>query len=255
MCIFSAQVSHVGHTRIFARGLDDGYQYLVYAMEYRADSDLAMILPLPTPARSPEDAMRWIDLSAYPQFFDDLHSAIEWTRGATLPPADAAPLKIHEVGSFEASFVPHQDDFGGLDARFRIPRQVWAQIPAYDDYGFAVFKLRAGAKSVHPMAFAFPRRNPDQLFFPTVHIHHNQMEETGDFDHELYYQASGVRPGWEQQRRWDMFDFELQPLGEFVDLERAQGVVADAPGALLRVAGELPNEDIVLNLRPDNLFI
>ena len=49
MCCFTNRVDHVGNTRIFARGLDDGYQYLVYAMEYAAQTELAMILPIPTP--------------------------------------------------------------------------------------------------------------------------------------------------------------------------------------------------------------
>lgn len=255
MCIFSAQVSHVGNTRIFARGREDGYQYLVYAMDYAADSELAMILPLPTPSHSAEGALRWIDLSDYPEFFDDLHKAIALTRDMPLTVAPPPPLEIHEVGSFEASFVPHQDDFERLDARFSIPKAIWAQIPEYDDYGFAVFKLKAGEKRVHPMAFAFPRRDPDQLFFPTVHIHDNEVEETGDFDHELYYQPGFVSPPWEQRLRWNMRNFELVSLEKHVDAERAQGLVNDMPGAMLRIVGELPNEDIVIDLRPPDRFI
>ncbi|MCP4167024.1 MAG: hypothetical protein GY759_14215 [Chloroflexi bacterium] len=115
MCCFSNEVSYVGETRIFVRGLDDGSQFVVYSMAYEAASDLAMILPLPTPPRAEENAVSFIDLSDYPEFFDDLHSGIEWSRSATFSATfelEPKTLEIHDVGSFEASFVPHQDDFG-----------------------------------------------------------------------------------------------------------------------------------------------
>ena len=49
MCIFSLLVSSVANTNIFARSSVEGRQFLVYSMQYEADSELAMILPLPTP--------------------------------------------------------------------------------------------------------------------------------------------------------------------------------------------------------------
>lgn len=89
----------------------------------------------------------------------------------------AAPLRVHEVGSFEASFVPSLADFSRLDARFRLPDGLWEGLPIYADYGFAVFKLKAGERKVHPMAFEFASRDRRQLFFPTVHIHDGQIAE------------------------------------------------------------------------------
>ncbi len=65
MCIFSGIVSSVANTRMFARSLANGNQFLVYSMQYLADSDLAMILPLPTPVSPPKDVIRFIDLSGY----------------------------------------------------------------------------------------------------------------------------------------------------------------------------------------------
>ena len=195
MCMFSARVSSVTNTNIFARNSAGGQQFLVYSMQSQADSDLAMILPLPTPPSPPEDAVRFIDLSGYPQFFNDMaNGCVEMTRAQ---PASAAfgsqsILKVHEVGSFDASFVPSLRDFARLDRRFRLPEQVWEQLPQYSDYAFAVFKLRAGQKEIHPMAFEFPRRNPQEFFFPTVHVHEGIVEADANFDHWLYFQAPRV---------------------------------------------------------------
>ena len=49
MCCFSKAVESVSNTNIFARGLKNGGQFLVYSMLMKAGEDLAMILPLPTP--------------------------------------------------------------------------------------------------------------------------------------------------------------------------------------------------------------
>jgi len=103
-------------------------------------------------------------------------------------------LQVHEVGSFEASFVPTLNDFDRLDSRFRLPEQIWHQLPIYEDYAFAVFKLKPGAKQIHPMAFEFPRRNIDQMFFPTVHIHDGKVDVKAHFDHSLYCQAAWRQP-------------------------------------------------------------
>ncbi|MBX9583919.1 MAG: hypothetical protein K2X87_26775 [Gemmataceae bacterium] len=167
MCCFSGKVDAVADTTIFARPGEDGRQFLAYAMRFKAGDDLAMILPIPTPEGSQEDAVRFINLEKYPTFFDDLR------KGFPEPPApraagrdapklakDDAPLKVVEVGSFEASFVPAVKDFARLDARFRLPDGVWDELPRYKGYGFAVFKLKKGERKVHPMAFEFPRAAP-----------------------------------------------------------------------------------------------
>lgn len=190
MCVFSPKVELVRKTRIFARRADGARQYLAYSMAYSALSELAMILPLPTPPSSPEDAMRFIDLSGYEEFFDDLE------RGFLQPPPEPTlglaerSLEVHDVGSFEASFVPTLADFTRLDERFRLGGDVWAQLPGYADYGFAVFRLKAGARSVHPMAFEFPTRAPAELFFPTVHVHDGKVHPTAQFEHILYCQSA-----------------------------------------------------------------
>jgi hypothetical protein len=253
MCIFSALVNSVNRTRIFARHTGDGRQHLVYSMAYAAPRDLAMILPLPTPPTAPEDAVTFIDLSNYPELFTDLQRCFPVTRGqaAQANVAPSAPmLTVYAVGSFEASFVPTQADFARLDPRFRLADELWRSLPIYDDFGFAIFKLKPGVKEIHPMAFTFPLRDPDRLFFPTVHVHHDIVESIADFDHVLYWQAE--RP----LRLAAPFDFRHteqapRPVEQVVDLARTQGVVAS--GAALHrllLIDAYPNADVWLHPQP-----
>src|SRR5215213_2908609 len=74
MCCFSQPVDYVAGTNIFARPAKGGGQYLVYSMSLKAGTDLAMILPIPTPKASKEDAVTFINLEKYPDFFDDMRS-------------------------------------------------------------------------------------------------------------------------------------------------------------------------------------
>lgn len=199
MCCFSRPVTSVSATKIFARAAGAGRQFLAYSMVYKAAEDLAMVLPLPVPAGTKDDAVQFIDLHGYPRFFDDLRAGFpeEVSRSAgnsrsrSVPAAAAAPLAVVQVGSFEASFVPGVKDFARLDARFRLPDSAFAKLPAYQRYGFAVFKLKRTATSVHPMAFSFPTAEPGRLFFPTVHIHDGDVNSHAHFDHQLYCQLGG----------------------------------------------------------------
>ena len=104
-------------------------------------------------------------MKEFPEFF--VHLKMAFPMGVLLgmpsPYEKPVPLVVHEVGDFEASFVPGLGDFERLDPRFRIPRTVWDGLPAHQDSGFAVFKLKASTRKVHPMAFEFPRRQPELL--------------------------------------------------------------------------------------------
>lgn len=250
MCIFSGQVSAVANTKIFASSAGDGRQFLVYRMQYAADDELAMILPLPTPVSVLEDAVRFIDLSEYKQFFDDMAKGFiePQPRGYQSVPLPAAlpNLKVYEVGSFQASFVPTLQDFSRLDARFRLPAQTWDQIPRYADFGFVVFKLQAGAKNVHPMAFSFPRRNPGELFFPTVHIHDGNVEEEAHFDHALYCQTPHRSQDWLISSDGP---FAGTPIAAkmFMDCARAEGMIdPESVIQMKRLHGKYTNDDIII---------
>jgi hypothetical protein len=263
MCCFSRAVRYVARTRIFARGAPDGRQYLAYSMQLAADEDLAMILPLPVATGSPDDALQFIDLSGYADLFGALESAFpaEYqavSRGGFSPQARRqAPLAVHDVGSFEASFVPTTADFDRLDPRFRLPTETWERLDGYRDHGFAVFKLRrstppglvarllgrkAPPRTVHPMAFSFPRRDASALFFPTVHVHDGEVHPTARFDHTLYCQPDrSIEPhlgAWTRAPK---------PAGAYADQARARGLI-DAAMPLLRLTleGELPNRDTII---------
>lgn len=222
MCCFSGPVRSVSGTRIFARPLEEGHQLLVYAMNLAIDEDVAMVLPVPVPAGSSDDAVRFVDMSSAPMFFDSIDALFpQMFQGSFGAPQSAplarapAPLVVHDVGDFEASFVPTQRDFDRLDRRFRLAPEVWAALPRYADWGFCVFKLRSsrssGASSGlldgvkrflgaapppvetmkrHPMAFEFPRRDRATLFFPAVHVHDGEVHREADFDHTFYGQQT-----------------------------------------------------------------
>ena len=198
MCCFSRPVDRVANTRILARGLDDGQQLLVYAMDFTAAGDLAMVLPVPVAAGAGEGAVRFLDLSGYDTLFDDLERAfpappVARGRGLDLSaPQPGATLAVHRVGAFEASFAPTRADLARLDPRFRLSEAALDALPAARSRGFVVFQLRGTAGqpvSAHPMAIRFPRRDPATLFFPTVHVHDGQVRDRARFDHALYTQA------------------------------------------------------------------
>ena len=122
-------------------------------MRYTAERPTAMILPLPVALPAKEDSVRFKSLKEYPGFFTDLAAGFPalpssgLMRSKSAPEsqavAAAAPLAVHDVGDFVATFVPSVKDFGRVDARFVIPKDVWDRVPAYADYGFAVFQQGA----------------------------------------------------------------------------------------------------------------
>lgn len=241
--MFSQPVRQVSRTRIFARGLADDRQLLVYSMHLDADGDLAMVLPVPTPPSSPEDAVRFVDMSACPTFFDQLAAMFPDDRalmGGDLPAQFGAPralLRVHAVGEFVASFVPTRADFDRLDPRFRLAPSVWDAMPEYADWGYCVFQLRSSGpeappaeppglmarvhrffagdahaaasahgatRKYHPMAFEFPRRDASSLFFPTKHVHDGAVHATAEFDHSLYCQVPAGASATTDDTAWQV---------------------------------------------------
>ena len=249
MCCFSRAVEHVSQTDIYARPSKKERQYVVYSMTLSAKEDLAMILPIPTPPNSAEDAVKFISLKEYEKFFVDLAKGFPERpkllfkdKPAAEPVKSAEKLKVVEVGNFEASFVPTIADFKRLDERFRLPDGVWEKLPAYKKSGFAVFKLKSGEKKIHPMAFEFPRADASKIFFPTVHIHDGQVHDKADFDHALYLQpptSDTLLPdGWEES---------TQPAGLFMDMKKS-GDLFDSEMHVYRmkIHGQRKNEDTLV---------
>lgn len=248
MCCFSRSVDLVSATKIFASAEDSHRQFVVYSMTVAAKEELAMILPLPVRLGSGEQAVRFINLERYPQFFDDIEKGFpaEPDRN-TAPSAElvmnrsaSTALEVFQVGSFEASFVPTINDFNRLDDRFRLPAGTWEKLPAYRHYGFAVFKLKAGAKTIHPMAFSFPRARISSLFFPTVHIHDGEVHQRAAFDHILYCQRSDSDTG--KLTEWR----ESPKLArDFIKVAQTKGIVAaERHCHRLKLRGYLENQDV-----------
>lgn len=262
MCCFSRPVKVVSSTRIVARALPGDRQALVYGMSLRLDEDLAMVLPIPVPAGSPEDAVRFLDLSSDPTFLDAIDALfpaeVARSKGPLRVAAAGQPrqkLKVESVGDFEASFVPSQADFDRLDERFRLPAGVWDKFPMYADWGFCVFKLRPGrglfsafkslvtkVRKVHPMAFVFPNRDSEKIFFPTVHVHDGEVHETAHFDHSLYCQPD---PSLEAMLDWQRSEHRAPSFsGAKAELCQPGGFVYRR-----RMHGDLPNTDTFIDLK------
>jgi hypothetical protein len=251
MCCFSGNIREVSGTSIFVRP-DGERQVLAYQMHLSSAEDVAMILPLPIVPGRGEQAVELVDLSEAPQLFDELAScfpAPPLPRGVlALGVAGRGPtLAVHEVGAYDASFVPRVADFSRLDPRFRIPEAVLGRVPAYADYGFAVFKLRSGEAEVHPLGLRFATRSPERLFFPTVHVHHGAVPDLASFDHTLYLQAPAGKPAdWEEAPRPVAVS-----LGNFLVRDPTRGLVArDWRLFRLRISGMHPNRDTWTPLPP-----
>lgn len=247
MCCFSGPVLAVTSTNIFARALPEKRQALIYSMHLNAPKDVAMILPIPVAEGSGDDALKFVSFEKYPTFFEDLSLCFPvsraWKFDAPIAAAaGGAPLKVHAVGNFNASFVPAIKDFSRLDPQFRLPNGVWEKLGQYSNYGFAVFKLRKGDTDVHPMAFTFPTAMPDKLFFPTVHIHDGKVHPKADFDHVLYAQPNprGLFSRWQESE---------VPVSSKVAVGKCGGLV-HAQGHVHRrfLNGELKNEDVIIGV-------
>lgn len=275
MCIFTDEIEFVSGTKIFGR-IQGAEQVLVYEMSVSSSVPLAMVLPLPVATGSGESAVRFMNMESYPAFFAMLESLFPVTGAAqsettfeTLDLAASATLEVFEVGAFEASFVPELQDFRRLDPRFRLDDAIWEQLPAYGDFGFAVFQLVAGTQNVHPMAFAFPTRFPQSIFFPTVHVHDSSVHAEAHFDHALYAQpaADTSAPAWQKASlmpgtlEWhdvgsgvvgvdgdDVVDVELVPAldSDAALIDPPEALDVSRPCYRRRIFGRAPNEDIYL---------
>jgi hypothetical protein len=250
MCCFSRPVEHVSQTKIFARTAGKGRQFIVYSMTIDAKEALAMILPIPVPEKSPDDAVKFINLENYPEFFAELKKGFPepesrslHSLGRPVPMAAAKKLDVVSVGSFEASFVPTVADFSRLDERFRLPTEAWNDLPQYKEFGFAVFKLKEGKKTIHPMAFDFPTAVPNRLFFPTVHIHDGKVHDKADFDHDLYCQA-GESDDRKALLQWRESE---RPADSFMDVKRAKGLIdPESHAYLTTIHGMKKNQDTLV---------
>ncbi|HUS32022.1 MAG TPA: hypothetical protein VMZ53_26155 [Kofleriaceae bacterium] len=233
---------HVSATQIFGRIVAPGVQGLAYSMNLESAREVAMILPIPVRPGTGESALRFLNLEKHPRMFTDLDALFVDIsnlprKGGLSVAARPQTLVVHDVGSFIATYVPTKLDFDRVDRQFWLPRILLDSVPAYSDYGFAVFQLKAGKHTVHPMAFTFPSRELDRLYFPTVHLHDGQFRRDAEFDHALYYQHPRVR---EQGGT-----FEGDPTSYLMPSSDYEGLVDKSRPIVKRtVRGKQPNQDI-----------
>ena len=135
MCAFSQPVD-VSDTLIFAR-IEGPRQYLVYKMVFSSDEDLAMILPIPVSTGSGEDAVSFISMEDHPDFFNmlsvlfpTLEEEDEAGNVSFEDPVAEEVLNVHQVGYFDASFVPNIQDFSRLDEGSACPVTCLNNFPA-----------------------------------------------------------------------------------------------------------------------------
>ena len=246
MCIFTGPVSRVSKTRIFGR-VDGTVQYVVYEMNLDTSVDVAMVLPVPVARRSGADAMRFVNLSRYKSFFEEIDQLFP---KLVAPMSDSwsfsresTKLRVQTVGAYDASYIPNVEAFSRLDERFRLSAMVWNAFPHYADYGFAVFQLRQGAGRFHPMAFAFSTRDPSQTFFPTMHVHDSKVHATAKFDHVLYAQtANKPDTDWITSKS---VAGQIPGLRTWWGHDRSKGIISEeAPMNRLRIVGLHKNADV-----------
>jgi hypothetical protein len=111
-----------------------------------------------------------------------------------------------------------------------------------EEFGFAVFKLKAGHAQAHPMAFRFPTALKSETFFPTVHIHDGEVHAEAEFDHVLYAQLT-----IEQAMQADGWTESEGLASSHINARRA-GALVDRRGHVYRKAikGKRKNEDILV---------
>ncbi len=237
--LFAKRV-HVSHTNVFARMVRPGVQGLAYSMNLRTSQEIAMVLPLPMAPGGGEDAVSFVDLSAHPQMFSEFHYLFEpevmRAKGGLSLARSQSTLVVHDIGSFIASYVPTRADFARLDPRFRMPEVLFEAVPRYADYGFAVFQLKPGTVTVHPMGLTFPTRD-HRVFFPTVHVHDGRFHTRAKFDHALYYQVPRITKIGDGQADGEVPSFQL-PRASYA------GLVDETRPLVRRILrGTLPNDD------------
>jgi hypothetical protein len=243
MCCIMPRVGRVSNTNLFARMNGNGSQFLVYQMTFEAKEPVAMILPIPVALPTRERAVRFIDLKDYPDFFAALNEGFPPPHSIgcakLADKSGSAPLPVEAVGDFIASFVPSPKDFQRVDKRFKLPKKTFEALPEYKDYGFVVFQFKKLGGTPHPMAFEFPTRLKNQLFYPTLHIHDGQIHTKEEFDHTLYLQDGGAHG-----------DESDQAAGKLVDLTKTKGIVrSESSVRRIKMAGVLPNTDVFLDTR------
>jgi hypothetical protein len=261
MCIFNSEVIRVSNTQILVTHSTDGKRQLtVYSNKVNTAGGNAMILPVPKGGRAA--SVRFHDLSAYPNLFEDCakcfaaarvsKGALGWGALTDSYELSNSTLRVHDVGSYRASIVPTLDDFSRLDA------SVFSLSPAIGDvlrqsYGsefeFIVCQLQSGSHEYHPFAYSHDVSG-SALFVPTLHEHgHKQgqgQEQDPDWDHTIYSIGTGER--WHDSHEWRRKPVSALQLSKLpagfdyrVDSMNRKSITGDYPNMDLVMSFSMPS--------------
>lgn len=92
------------------------------------------------------------------------------------------------------------------------------------------------------MAFRFPTRLGDAIYFPTLHIHNGDLPETARFDPSLYCQTDLIEES-------TMSNWMRSPdvAEEFMDVSNAAGIIdGNSKCWCMRLRGKLTNTDVIV---------
>jgi hypothetical protein len=201
MCMFSRAVIHVGKTKLYVScSKDHKRQLTVYSNQVNSPAANAMILAVPNP-----ESIEFVDLSTYPQLFNDLKrcfAAPPAARSRSLASSSKdARLVVHDVGSFRASIALSAEDLDRADPSvFTMPAGLCDLLETHyagKGMGFVVCQLKDGNHDYHPFAYSHNVAADDALFVPTLHYHEHpgkapSSKPGADWDHEIY--VAGAHP-------------------------------------------------------------
>lgn len=241
MCIFAQPVPSVSNTRIFV-GSTGNRQVTCYAMsaELRGRGN-AMILPVPG------GDIRLIDMSAVPDFFDDLDSHWRQVSRGMRDLSFSAPTKsvlpIHNVGSYSVSIAPAVEDIDRADPTvFGLSadtRQTLERNYSDPRYSFVIAVLKKSG-DFHPLAYSH-NLAPEGLFIPTRHEGHDAV-----WDHSLYlvghHQSPVKTSRWLSEVRGRSNTYRVRGAPE--EVNAALDTMSRLGATRMRVTGRQPNTDL-----------
>jgi hypothetical protein len=190
MCCFSGRADRrrrlrVENTRTFARR-DGARQLLVYSMQLSADSDVAMILPLPVTPGGGEHAIEFVSLERCGDFFDELAHlfaapALYFQREL---PADYASLRAEEPRYVppRAPWVPpfSAEEVAAMQRQARAHGRWSDRVRAFrETFGFAVSE-RPASHAVTSLVFPEQARCAQMahLLAPDRHLFRHLLRGT-----------------------------------------------------------------------------
>jgi len=238
--------ARLANTHIFVACDPQGNQLTVYQNNAESQTKNAMILPVPLIA-----GVELLNMEDFKNIFKELSNyfpkmmSYGLMGGLMSNSRSAKTLKIHYVGSYQASIVESLVDFERLDTSFRLNPTVKEILQEhYPQFGFIVCQLLEGKKDYEPFAYRH-KTIGGKVFVPTRHYHGEGPPETSsDWDHEIY-SVGCLSPDSQHSARYS---------DEVAELCKYAGVnINDTYLSKLEISGHHENYDVVFYPKPSDL--